>query len=262
VSVTWLDGSNVSVVSPSSGQILTFKIANTGNGPDTFTLGMNNSLAGDSFDPAAAAQAYFIDNGNGKYDPGVDLQVTAPIPLTADQNATIFVFNTIPAGQADGATGTSQLTATSSFGPGVVGSIKPGAGVGGVDVVLALLNGQAAAIGAYQVSAFSVSIVKSSSVKDPYNGTEPIPGATITYTLLVSAVGTGTAKGVVVTDPIPDGTTYKVSSLTLDGKVLTDAKDADAGDVSGIPPTLNVNLGDLTAASGTKAIVFQTLITP
>jgi uncharacterized repeat protein (TIGR01451 family) len=261
VTVSWLDGSNVAVASPSSSQVLTFKVTNTGNGPDTFTLGINDLVGGGNFNPTAATQTFWIDtNGDGKYDAG-DTQVIAPIPLNADQSATVFVLNNIPAGQADGNTGISQLLATSSFGPGNVGQVKPGAGAGGVDAILAIQNGQAAANGTYQVNGVVLTINKSSAVKDPYNGTEPVPGAVITYTLQVSVSGSGTAKGVTITDPLPASTSYKSGTLTLNGTTLTDVKDADAGDVGGTTPnTVTVGLGDLTSASGTKTITFQVTI--
>ncbi len=261
VTVSWLDGSNVAVASPSTNQVLTFKVTNTGNGPDTFALGVNDSVAGGNFNPTAATQTFWVDtNGDGKFDAG-DTQVVAPIPLNADQSATVFVLNNIPSGQADGNTGISQLLATSSFGPGAVGQVKTGAGTGGVDVVLAILNGQGTANGIYQVNGVVLTINKSSAVKDPYNGTEPVPGATITYTLQVSVSGSGTAKGVTITDPLPANITYKSGTLTLNGTTLTDVKDADTGDVGGTTPNaVTVTLGDLTSASGTKTITFQVTI--
>jgi len=162
---------------------------------------------------------------------------------------------------ADGNTGNSQLTATSSFTPGAVGKVFTGAGPGGVDVVLGVANGSASVTGTYQVYSAVVSLAKTSAITDPYGGTSPVPGATVAYTITATIVGSGTASGVKVTDPIPTNTTYKPGTLTLAGAPLTDAKDGDTGDVGGTTAnTITVTLGDMTSATPAKVIVFKVTI--
>ena len=96
---------------------------------------------------------------------------------------------------------------------------------------------------------------------DPFGGTEPVPGATITYTMTVEVLGPGTATASVLADPIPEFTSFVPGSITLNGNPLTDVADADAGefDTSSMP-TVVVQLGDLVAADGAQTIVFQVTI--
>ena len=114
----------------------------------------------------------------------------------------------------------------------------------------------------YVVSSVTVSVIKGASV---VGGGDPIPGATIRYTITVTVAGAGTALGMVITDPIPANTTYSITTLTLDTGIgaaaLTDAADGDVGDVNS--PTFDlvtVSLGDLTAASAPQVITFDVTI--
>lgn len=260
LTVSWQDGSNVPVVPGDTNKVLTFRVTNTGNGSDTFNLVINDLLAGDNFDPVAAAQPIWIDtNGSGTYNAG-DTVVTS-VTLAADAGATIFLLNGIPSPQADGNTGNSQLAAATNYGAGAPGTIKTGAGPGGIDVVLGTSGGAANAAGIYQIASVAVSIAKSSTITDPYGTSQPIPGAVITYTLSVSASGSTTAKNVIVTDPIPANTTYKPGSLNLNAAPLTDGSDPDAGDVGGTTSgTVTVKVGDLTSAMGTQTVTFKVTI--
>ena len=115
--------------------------------------------------------------------------------------------------------------------------------------------------GTYAVSVVAVSVVKSAGVLDPFEGTEPVPGAVITYSIAVTISGSGTALGVVITDPIPANTTYNTGTLTLNGDPLTDEADADAGDVGHTTPdTVTVDLGNLTADSPVQTITIDVTI--
>jgi uncharacterized repeat protein (TIGR01451 family) len=110
------------------------------------------------------------------------------------------------------------------------------------------------------VSSAMVNISKTAVVLDQYGGSQPITGATIRYTLAVTAVGTGTAMSTVITDLLPMNTTYTPGTLKLNGVVLTDAADADAGDVSGTTSTVTVRLGSLTNATPIQTITFEVKI--
>ncbi len=106
-----------------------------------------------------------------------------------------------------------------------------------------------------------MSVIKSVAVADPFGGVEPVPGATLTYTITVEVTNAGTATAAVFNDAIPTYTTYLASSITLNGGGISDAIDADAGefDTSGTP-TVVVRLGDLTQADGIQTITFQVTI--
>jgi uncharacterized repeat protein (TIGR01451 family) len=260
LTVAWQDSGNIAVAPNDTGKVLTYKVTNTGNASDTFTLGINNLLSGDNFDPTAATPAIYVDsNTSGTYDSGDT--ATASITLAPGASQIIFLLNNIPGTVADGNTGNSQLTATSSFTPGAIGKVFTGAGTGGVDVVLGVANGSASVTGTYQVSSAVVNLSKTSAITDPYGGTSPVPGATVIYTITATMVGSGTASGVKVTDPIPLNTTYTPGTLTLAGATLTDAKDIDTGDVGGTTAnTVTVTLGDITSATPAKVITFKVTI--
>ena len=149
---------------------------------------------------------------------------------------------------------------TAETGSGSAGTVFGGQGDGGVDAVVGATTGTATVSGEYLVSDVLLTINKSQVVSDPFGGTEPVPGATITYTIVVE-VTAGTATGSVVRDAIPTFTTYVSNSLQLNSGALTDAVDADAGelDTSGAP-TIVVRLGDLTDTDGVQTIEFQVVI--
>jgi len=263
VDVVWQDAGNVTVNPGDTGQALSFQVTNTGNGTDEYTLAGLSTLVGDNFDPALVG-IYLDSNANGVYDSGTDAQyvpgINDPV-LAADAAATVFVLNNIPGGLTDGDLGDSRLTATSNTGAGAAGTIVVGAGEGGTDAVVGTSEGDDDADGSYIVSAVTVSVVKSVSVADPFGGTEPVPGAVLTYTVTVTVGGTGTALGVVITDPIPADTTYNAGTLTLNAGALTDAADGDTGDVGGTTAgTVTVDLGDLNIASGPQTTTFDVTI--
>lgn len=261
VSVVWQDAGNVTVVSGAVNQVLTFSVTNIGNGADTYTLSIDNALAGDDFNPTNGR--IYIDDGDNIYDAG-DTLYSGPADdptLAADGAITIFLVNDIPGGLTDGWLGNSQLTADSNTGgSGTPGTVYANAGDGGVDAVDGTSGGNDNAIGTYIVANTTVSIVKSQVITDPFGGTSSVPGATIQYTLDISVTGSGTATGVVITDPIPANTTYNAGTLILNAGALTDAVDGDAGDVGGTTPgTVTVSLGDMTAAT-THQIIFEVII--
>ncbi|MGD8628324.1 MAG: hypothetical protein PVH52_04525, partial [bacterium] len=111
------------------------------------------------------------------------------------------------------------------------------------------------------VSTVIVDVIKSATVSDQFGGSQPIPGATITYTITVSLSGSGTAEGVVITDVIPANTTYSAGTLALNGGALTDPADGDSGDVGATTPgVVTVSLGDMPAGSADQTIVFSVVI--
>ena len=172
----------------------------------------------------------------------------------------VFLVNDIPGVVANGDIGRSQLTATSVTGSGTPGTVFAGLGDGGVDAVVGTTGGEASDTGEYLVSDVLISIVKAQAVADQFGGTEPIPGATLTYTITVEVQSAGTATASVVRDPIPTFTTFVPGSITLNGGALTDIADADAGELEAGTPQVVVRLGDLTQADGVQTIVFQVTI--
>jgi uncharacterized repeat protein (TIGR01451 family) len=267
VDVTLQNAGPVLVSPGDTDQVLTFLVTNIGNGIETFTLAPLSVLGGDDFDPTLV-NAVLDTNGNGTYDAGVDTVYAAGVnDPTLDANTvgsesiTVFVLNDIPLGPVDGDRGDSQLTATSNTGAGAPGTSFAGGGDGGTDAIVGPSGGSDVDVGAYLVSTLAVSVVKSAAISDPFGGTAPVPGATVTYSLVVTVAGSGTAESVTITDPIPSNTTYAAGALTLNGAPLTDGADADAGDFNVTNPgEITVDLGDLTSASPAQTITFDVTI--
>ncbi len=251
------------VTAGSTDQPLLFTVVNTGNGTETFQLAVNSAIAGDDFDPTPSTTSiYFDTDGSGDFNAG-DQPYTPgsndPV-LAADESVSVFILNDIPGTATNGQSGLSELTATSVTGSGAPGTNIAGGGDGGIDAIVGSTGATATVSGEYLVSDVLISINKAQSVSDPFGGSEPVPGATITYTITVE-VTAGTATASVVNDAIPTFTTYVPNSLQLNAAALTDAVDTDAGelDTSGAPAIV-VRLGDLPATAGPQTIEFQVVI--
>lgn len=116
-------------------------------------------------------------------------------------------------------------------------------------------DGQHSATGTLTAGVVTVSITKTAAIID--NGLDDgstdqfyIPGATVEYTITISYSGSisSNAGNIVMTDPIPAGTTYVAGSIDLNGDdTITDVDDTDAGD-------FGVTLGNAVtvAISGTR----------
>ena len=247
-----------------SGQALLFTVTNTGNGTETFQLAIDSLIAGDGFDPTPATPAiYFDTDDSGDFNAG-DLPYTLgdnDPDLLADESISVFLVNDIPTPLANGLTGLSELTATSTTGTGAPGTVYAGQGDGGVNAVIGTTGGEAEDTGEYLVSDVQVSVTKSQIVDDPFGGNEPVPGATLTYSIVVTVTSAGTASASVVSDAIPPFTSYVPNSITLQGVAISDLADTDEGefDSSGTPSVV-VRLGDLTQALGPQTVEFQVVI--
>jgi uncharacterized repeat protein (TIGR01451 family) len=261
LTLTWQDAGPVSATAGQANAVTTFRLTNAGNGTDSYTLSATGAgIGGDQFDPAVTS-LYLDANGNSTYDAGTDTLYTAGTgTIPADGFKTIFVLSSIPATTLSaGDLGIVRLIATSSTGTGPAGTILPAAGDGGTDAVIGSSQGTRTASGSYVISPLTVvNVAKTATVTDPSGGSRPQPGATIHYTLTVTATGPGTANGVLVTDAIPPNTAYTAGTLRLDGALLTDAADLDAGAVaSGI---VSVSIGNMTSASPAHIITFDVTI--
>ena len=240
--------------------VLTYQVTNTGNGSDTFHLTADPNVTGNGFN--GTIQSVVVDtNGNGVYDAGIDAVITngaASPAIAADGSLKVFVLVNLPTNFSDTQTSQVRLTAASVTGTGTPGTVFAGKGTGGVDAVVGASTAQANALESLIAALASVSLTKSVAIADPFGGTSPVPGAIVTYSLVAHTTGTGTADGVHVTDGIPAATTYQPGTLTLNGAVLTDATDGDAGiaGASGI----DVSLGNVAAGSSDKTVTFKVKI--
>lgn len=257
VTVGSLDAGNVTL--GSSGAVLSFEIGNIGNGPEAFELTIDPALGGDDFDPAVAQVAY-DSNGNGTYDSGVDtvIPVGGSTPsIDADDTLRVFVVTQLAGSPDNGDTADVRLTAAAATGNGSPGTTFAGQGEGGGDAVVGAGTAEDFDDGTLVASLSTVSLVKSAAIADPFGGTQAVPGARVTYTLVASVAGSGSVSGLTIADPIPAGTTYDANTLSLESAPLTDATGDDAGEAgaSGI----SVDLGTLSGGAS-RTIRFSVTI--
>jgi uncharacterized repeat protein (TIGR01451 family) len=262
--VVTLQSPQILVAASETNRSLLFRVTNNGNGGEGFALAIDSNLGGDDFDPVPAVPAiYFDTDASGDFNAG-DVAYTPGSndpQLLADGFVDILLVNDIPLGVNNGEIGLSQLTAVSRTGTGAAGDVFAGQGEGGGDAVIGTSGGQVSESGEYLVSDVAVSIVKSVIVVDPFGGTQPVPGATLTYTVAVQVTNIGTAGNSTVNDPIPVNTSYVPNSINLNGAPMTDAIDSDAGELNlAGTPSVAVRLGDLTQASGIQTVTFQVTI--
>ena len=258
--VTWLDTPPGVTVTPGQmGRFLTFQLTNAGNGNDRYALAATGAgIGGDQFDPAVTA--VYLDNGNNVFDPATDMLYTsATNTLAPDAFVTVFVLSTVPSATVyDGDVGSVSLTARSLTGTGSPGTTFVGRGDTGTDAVLGATGGVQSATGAYVALSAVVNLAKTVAIIDQSGGSLPVPGATLRYTITVTAAGSTTANSVVISDPLPPDTTYRAGTLRLNGTLLTDGVDTDAGDVGGTNANIvTVRIGDLMAASPAQMVTFE-----
>jgi uncharacterized repeat protein (TIGR01451 family) len=266
VAVT-LVAATVSVTPGATQQELVFTVTNTGNGTETFSLAGQSILANDQFDPIPASPfIYFDTDGSGDFSAGDTPYVANtndPVLVStgAGSSVRVILVNDIPTTVVDGDHGRSQLSASARTGTGAPGRLFEGQGDGNVDAVVGTTGATAQIYGEYSVEALQISAVKSQTVLDQFDGTRPLPGARITYQIVVTATGTGTATAVNFSDLIPANTSYVAGSLMLNGIALSDTTGNDAGEYTMTPtPRVLVSLGNLTAASGQQMIAFAVRI--
>lgn len=247
-------------VSATTNAVLRYKLTNTGNGPEAFTLTANPGVSGNPFNAVVTGLAIDV-NGNGVFDAGIDTALTngATVPaMNAEDALNVLVLVTVPGTAAAGATSRVELTATAVTGTGTPGRLFAGAGLNGGDAVVGASTALQSAQGVLSVDRTTVSLVKSAVLADPFGGTRPVPGALITYRILATVAGTGSVSGLAVTDPIPAGTTYQPGTLRLENAPLSDGADSDAGQASAAGG-IAVQLGTLPAGA-TRAVTFQVKI--
>jgi len=259
VTIVSNDAAYVAVTSPDDDVPLRFTITNVGNGTESFALTADPAPGGDDYDPTDT-RIYLDLNGNGVFEPGTDPLHVAGVndpTLAADASRVIFLSNDTPAALAAGNVGLVRLDVAAVTGSGAPGTSFALQGDGGTDAVVGATTASGAAQGGYVVSDIVTGLIKSQVVADQYGGSNPLPGATITYTLTLSVTGTGSIDNTLIADAVPAGTTYAAGSLRLDGSPLTDIADLDAGRFTGAG--IEVDLGTVSAPAS-RTIVFQVFI--
>ncbi|MBI9074026.1 MAG: DUF11 domain-containing protein [Desulfatibacillum sp.] len=243
VELVHIQTNNVQVSLDEQDAVTVFEITNTGNGDENYHLVANSGyttlldgVSDDDFNPLNPI-IYIDVNDDGAYDGGDSLfnstNYPAGLSLIPDQTISLLVLNDIPdSGINVGEFGLTRLSCYSqTFGQGAAAGNTSASASNGANASVA---GSTAGLGVdewfYELVSVSISIDKSHFLDDGIaTGDYYIPGATITYTLEVSASGAGDATNLLITDGIPVGTVFVSGSLKLDGVSVVDGSAVGGG---------------------------------
>lgn len=220
-------GFNTSVADPDSvgdpGDNVQYHIQlnNTGNGTDNYDISQSSTQGW--------TWTYYLDANNDSIPDGAAITNTGDV--TSGSTIYILAVVTIPAGTADGTTDVTDVTFEAQVDPANATSTEQ------------LTT---------TCTAPDLGLVKS---VDP--DTNQPPGATLTYSVVVTNNGTGEATQVVVTDDIPTYTTYVDGSLEIDSVSKTDVTGDDNASCDG--NTATFSLGTM-AAGASYTCTFQVTI--
>ena len=263
---------DIIISSPQTEAPIKLTLTNTGNGDEAFNLSQSNVTGSDDFDVTTGS--FYLDDGDGVFEPGTEDVLYSAAELAPDAAITLWAVSAIPDSLADNSSADIVLKAISkTFEDAGQSNPQPGdsvsgAGTSGTDAVAGTSGGVLLQTATYRVSAISVSIVKSiTGARDNLGqgGSQYVPGAEVDYRLTVSVTGTGTATDVSVSDPLPDELLLKNTvngEITVGGVVMTaraNAIDGDAAYYDANTNTISVDLGDMDAGDAID-IDFTTVI--
>ncbi len=219
VKVSWMDTRPMVVSLGERQRVLTYKVLNSGNGRDRYTL-LAEELNYKSEFSLEKKRVYLDTNDNYRFDASDRQRKT--VRLDEDREQLVFVVSKIDDSLTalSGSKNFVNLKALSQIGgSGKKGKIYIGRGVDGVDVVDGFSGGISEDEGSYKLLIANVIINKDISIYDEL----------ITVTLSVTVGGEGSVKSVKIVDVIPNETKYIKGTLMLDGGQMSDQKDSDAG---------------------------------
>ena len=203
----------------------------------------NTGTAADAFAIAAAAPAgwtvtiYVDANANGTLDAGETI-APAAIALTRDATAALLLAIDIPASAAGGFVGVITLDGTSLMNNTVRAAVQ--------DRITIVAGASASGL------ALDKSVDRAAAVV----------GDTLSYSLAYINVGVVATTPATIIDVLPRGTRYVAGSMQSGGVALTDAIDADAGqlarDASGVE-TIRVAVGPIPVSGG-GVVTFRVVI--
>lgn len=217
-------------VTPGDTIQIPFSVTNTGNAPD---------VVDGSYTSTILTYEMWIDfDGNGIID-----------------NGDVLATDTDGDGYPD--TGTLQPGQTMYF---IAKAIVP---VGTSDLSTDLLNMVGTSSNDNTISdSDSISVVVHAPILSMIKSVSPTgpqtPGTVLTYTLVITNSGTGVAKDLLITDPIPAFTSYVPGSITMNGVGRTDAIDGDGARF--ISNSVVARWTQLAGNGATLTITFQVTI--
>jgi uncharacterized repeat protein (TIGR01451 family) len=276
--VAEISGSPTSVNKGQTGAVTRFSVTNLGNDLQGFKLATALATANPAGPPpfatndfsATGLAAYADINNNGIYEPLIDTATSIP-SLAAGASKNVFIVGDIPANVLNGQQSVVSLEAIAVT-PVTMATLVATAGpnTSGVDIVFADNAGVAAgdiardarhsAYAAYLAGGLDLILSKSViRVQDPNGTTTLMPAAIITYQIVATLAGSGTAANLVITDPMPANTTYVAQSIVVNGITKTDAADADNAQFITASQTISISLGNV-ASPANAVITFRATI--
>ncbi len=255
VSVSWMDTRAVLVNRGDKKRVLTFKVVNSGNGADSFSLA--SEVAGEHSDFETKKRKLYIDsNDNLKFDKN-DKKVTA-VALKADESALVFVASDISHKRSAIAGSQSFVTLKARSqrgGSGIKGTFHRGAGIGGVDAIDGLGGGVSWESGIYKLLNVKVVIEKNIFLNKRVTN-HFYTNSVLTVQLVLAITGEGSVHNLNLTDVIPTEAAYVVHTLQLDGEALSDRLDDDEGRYLASKKQIDLDF-DLLKASKKHTITYK-----
>ena len=224
-------------------------------------------------DPIAGTVGSF-DGADTLYNPVLGTGDLDPNVIGADA-VTVFIVADTTAGATNLTVDNYSLLAETTDATTVsLTSAGPGNTALGIEVVFADVAGTAAGDAArdgthsdtasYTVGTAVLTVIKSAAALDTFGTDFAIPGATVTYTILVTNAGAVDADSVVITDDIsaftPADVAWVVDSITLNTVGQTDASDSPTDESEFTAGSVIVNVGTVAGGGGTATITFQVMI--
>ena len=202
-------------------RVLAHSLRNTGTAADAFAIA--------AAAPAGWTVAIYVDaNANGTLDAGESL-APAAIALARDATVALLLVIDIPASATGGFVATIDLDATSLMDNTVRAALQ--------DRITIVAGASASGI------ALDKTVDRASAAA----------GDTLAYTLAYINAGVAATSAATITDVLPSGARYVAGSLRSGGLPLTDAVDADAGqvvrDAAGVE-TIRVAVGAIPVSGG------------
>jgi uncharacterized repeat protein (TIGR01451 family) len=274
------DGLTIPVAPGTNDRVLEFLVTNTGNTTQGYLLSVANGALNQI--PMGSVEIWIDDPvgaSPGVYDLADTLYVAATNAGDLDPNGgtddmTVFIVADTPLAAADGDVDDYDLLATTTNASTAVVTVDTVLNTaGGVEVLFVDSVGPAdpdpvnpdgthSDSGSYTVGSATLTVSKTAVVDDGLGGTFAIPGATVTYTIVVANTGGTAATSVVISDAIPVNSTYVAASITLNAVAQTDASDSPVDESDHNVTTAGAVTVDIASLAGgaTATITFQVTI--
>lgn len=236
VDLTVVSNGDTNVAPGAQDQLLIFTLTNDGNDTHGYSLQAINDSAGGDFDATGLTITYYVDDGDGVYEPGGDdgapqtYNGTSTSDVAPDAKLFVVISGDIPAGATDSQTSDITLIADTLVSGGAGTPIGPdGDGINDINATENVLaddagtanenanEGDHSATALYIVAAADISANKTVSVfsqdgagcatipgtpATPANEQYAVPGACVEYVITASNAGAATATAISIADTL------------------------------------------------------------